>query len=116
MISFVSLNDIAWVFSKFLFCLNTRDLGGQDLAGGLGGGRNSPPSLFSFLVENVSGSWKRGLGRQVLAETFGRGFTGVIIIGVEEDRGGPLLGGVCGELLLNILIRKCLYLSATELI
>ena len=100
----VSLNDIAWVFSKFL-CLNTLDFGGQDLAGGLGGGRNTPPSRFSFLVENVSGSsWKRGLGRQVLEETFGGGLTGVAGIGVEEDKGWswPLLGGVSGPLLLNI--------------
>ena len=93
-LSAVSLNEIAWVFSKLLLCLNTRDLGGQDFAGGLGGGRNNPPSLFSFFVENVSGSWKRGLGRQVLAEALGRGLTGVIIIGVEDDRGGPLFGGV----------------------
>ena len=83
------------------------------MAGGLGGGLNNPPSRFSFLVENVSGSsWNRGLGRQVLAESLGGGFTGVANIGVEEDKGSHLLGGVFCGLLLYILLN---YLSENEL-
>ena len=115
-LSAVSLNEIAWVFSRFL-CLNTLDFGGQDLAGGLGGGRNNPPSRLSFFVERVSGSsWKRGLGRQVLEETLGGGFTGVANIGVDEDKGWLLLGGVCGLLLLNIFLKIYLKIYILEFV
>ena len=60
------------------------------MAGGRGGGRNSPPSRLCFFVEKVSGSsWKSGRGRQVLEEVnLGGGLTGVWNMwGVEEDRG-----------------------------
>ena len=97
-LSEVSLKDTAWAFRRFL-CRKILDLGGQDLAGGRGGGRNNPPSRFSFLVENVSGSsWNSGRGRHVLEVTFGGGLTGVCrMCGVDEDRGNDFCGGVCGS-------------------
>ena len=74
------------------------DLGGHDLGGGLGGGRNSSP-LLSFLVEKVRGSswgsrwengrrkrestssdkitWKSGLGKQEWEVGVGGGLQGV---------------------------------------
>ena len=76
------------------------------MAGGLGGGaRKSPPTRFSFLVENVSGSsWNKGRGRQDLDDTLGGGFLGVTI-GVEESgraRHGEGVRGADGSGGVNI--------------
>lgn len=89
-----SLNDTAWAFSRFLFLQKpevlhekwkrkqiyylsqTRDLGGQVLAGTRGGGWK-PPSRRSFLVEKVASSRNRGRGRHDFVVCRGGGLTGV---------------------------------------
>ena len=48
-LSDVSLNDTAWAFNRFL-CLKTRDLGGHDLAGGLGGGLNTVVNILTVFL------------------------------------------------------------------
>jgi len=107
-LSEVSLNDTAWAFRRLLW-RNILDLGGQDLAGGLGGGAlKSPPTRFSFLVEKVSGSsWKRGRGRQDLEDTFGGGFVGVTM-GVDDmgsgRRGDGVKGSAGGVNIFNIFV------------
>ena len=100
-LSAVLLKETAWVLRRFL-CRNTRDFGGQDLAGGRGGGRKRPPSLFSFLVENVSSSWKSGHGMHDLDETPGGGLTGVVNLGVEYSGFSTILTGVLVSAGLNI--------------
>jgi len=96
-LSEVSLKDTAWAFSRLLW-RNILDLGGHDLAGGLGGGAlKSPPTRFSFFVEKVSGSsWNKGRGKQDFDDTLGGGFLGVTM-GVEESGSARHGDGVRGS-------------------